>query len=195
MKVAALLLAAGRGSRFGGDKLRAPLRGTPIVERVAATIDGAIHAGALSGCVAVVASGDAALRQLVAGRGFAVVENDDDAAGISGSIRRGLSALAKDPSIGAALILLGDQPLVRLEVMIALVDCWRHLGRSARPRYADTPDQPGHPVLLDRSLWRLAETLRGDHGLGSALASQNIEIVEVDGRNPDVDTPSDLSAL
>lgn len=195
MKVAALLLAAGRGTRFGGDKLQASLRGTPLVGHVVATIDSAIRAGTLSHGVAVVAAGDDAIRQLVVNCGFEAASNDDPAGGISGSIRCGLEALLPDPSIGAALIVLGDQPLLRLEVVIALVDRWHQMGKSARPRYAETPEQPGHPVLLDRSLWNLAENLSGDRGLGGILPSQGVEIVEVDGRNPDVDTTEDLADL
>src|SRR5689334_16705585 len=109
MKIAALLLAAGRGSRFGGDKLQASLRGTPMLGYVAATIDTAIRAGTLARCVAVVAAGDGAVRQLIVDCGFEAVENDDPASGISGSIRHGLGAFAGDPAIGAALIVLGDQ--------------------------------------------------------------------------------------
>ncbi len=195
MKIAALLLAAGRGSRFGGDKLRAPLRGTPLIGPVAATIDSAIRAGTLARCVAVIAEGDAGVRQLVVDCGFEAVENRDVSAGISGSVRCGLEALAGDPSIGAALIILGDQPLLRLEVVLALVDRWHQLGRSARPRYAKAPDQPGHPVLLDRSLWKLAEAATGDRGLGGILSANNVEIVDVAGRNPDVDTCDDLSSI
>lgn len=195
MKIAALLLAAGQGSRFGGNKLQAPLRGRPMIGLVAATIDSAIRAGTLSHCVAVVAAGDDGLRQLVVDCGFEAVENDDSASGISSSIRRGLSALAKDTGIGATLIVLGDQPMLRLEVVIALADRWHQTGRSVRPRYADTPEEPGHPVLLDRSLWKLAEKLEGDSGFRELLPVGSVEIVDVDGRNPDIDTVEDLSSI
>jgi CTP:molybdopterin cytidylyltransferase MocA len=195
MKIAALLLAAGRGTRFGGGKLQAPLRGTPLVGHVAATIDSAIRAGTLARCVAVIAEGDAGVRQLVVDCGFEAVENRDVSTGISGSVRCGLEALARDPSIGAALIVLGDQPLLRLEVVLALVDRWHQSGRSTRPRYAETPEQPGHPVLLDRSLWKLADAAEGDRGLGALLPARDVESVDVHGRNPDVDTPEDLYSL
>ncbi|HWA15876.1 MAG TPA: nucleotidyltransferase family protein [Gemmatimonadales bacterium] len=195
MKVAALLLAAGRGTRFGGPKLQASLRGTPMLGHVAATINSAILTGALDRCTAVTAAGDSAIRQLVVDRGFDAVENDNPAAGISGSIRCGLDALAPDAGIGAALIVLGDQPLLRLEVVTALVDRWRQTRKSTRPRYAASPEEPGHPVLLDRSLWRLAERLSGDAGLRGILPVDQIEVVDVEGRNPDVDTSEDLLSL
>lgn len=194
-KVAALLLAAGRGTRFGGQKLEAPLRGTPLVGHVAATIDTAIRAGTLSHCLTVIAAGDDGVRQLVANCGFRLVENPTPASGMSTSVRLGLEHLATDPSIGAALIVLGDQPLLRLEVVLALTDRWHQTGRCARPRYSAHPDQPGHPVLLDRESWKLAERATGDTGLRGILPADEVEIVDVDGRNPDVDTRADLQSI
>jgi len=79
-----------------------------------------------------------------------------------------------------------------------VVRAWE-LGGSAvvRPRYSEAPDEPGHPVLLDRDAWGLAERLSGDQGLGAALArSPHLVLhVDVDGANPDVDTPADLDLL
>lgn len=195
VKVAALLLAAGRGTRFGGDKLRAPLRGRPLVGHVAATIDTAIRAQTIAGCLTVTAAGDTALRQLVMECGFAGVENPDPAAGVSSSLSLGLKSLALDANVGAALIVLGDQPLLRLEVILALVDRWHETGISARPRYAEHPEQPGHPVLLDRSLWKLVDEARGDTGLKELLPAGAMTIVEVSGSNPDIDTRDDLDSL
>jgi CTP:molybdopterin cytidylyltransferase MocA len=114
---------------------------------------------------------------------------------MASSIRRGLEQLAADPAIGAALVVLGDQPLLRLEVVLALTDRWHQTGRSARPRYSAHPDQPGHPVLLDRELWKLAEGATGDAGLRGMLPSDEVEIVDVEGRNPDVDTREDLQSI
>ena len=52
-------------------------------------------------------------------------------------------------------------------------------------------------VLLDRDAWGLAERLTGDQGLGRALsnAPELVVHVDVDGANPDVDTPADLPRL
>ena len=52
-------------------------------------------------------------------------------------------------------------------------------------------------MLLDRDAWGLAERLTGAQGLGRALsnAPELVVHVDVDGANPDVDTPADLSRL
>ncbi len=79
-----------------------------------------------------------------------------------------------------------------------MIRAWQLSGAAVvRPRYSDSPDEPGHPVLLDRDAWGLAERLTGDQGLGRALsnAPELVVHVDVDGANPDVDTPADLPRL
>jgi CTP:molybdopterin cytidylyltransferase MocA len=128
--------------------------------------------------------------------GAATVVNHTPARGLSSSLRCGLAALG--PDAGAAIVLLGDQPLVRLDVLAALVAAWRDgRGMLVRPRYAEACAEPGHPVLLDRSVWPLAERLEGDAGLGQLLppGSPGVVLIDVAGRNPDVDTPADLRTL
>ena len=58
-------------------------------------------------------------------------------------------------------------------------------------------DFGGHPVLLDRSVWPLADRLRGDAGFGALRppGSAGVALIDVAGRNPDVDTPADLDTL
>ena len=52
-------------------------------------------------------------------------------------------------------------------------------------------------MLLDRDAWGLADRLTGDQGLGRALSGTPGMVlhVDVDGVNPDVDIPADLSRL
>ena len=193
----ALILAAGSGSRFGGDKLLAPLHGRPLVAHAAAAVAEAVAAGTLAGGVAVIPPGTPALARALAGSTLRLVENPDGGLGMAGSLRRGLAALAKltTPPADGALIVLADQPRLRSEVIAGLVAGWRRSGRSIRPRYLASPAEPGHPVLLDRSLWHLAERLTGDTGLRQLLASEPVTLLDVPGANPDVDSPADLRQL
>ncbi len=197
----AVLLAAGEGRRFGGRKLVEPLRGRPLLEHSLAAIDLARMEGSLAGGLAVVPAGDADLRELVERMDLLAVENGEPQAGLSRSLRLGLAALEREdlaPRPAAAVILLGDQPLVRAGVIGALVAAGRaNGGACVRPRYAATPEEPGHPVLLDRSVWPLVRGLEGDTGLGPLLARHPewVRVVDVPGANPDVDVRSDLEAL
>ncbi len=194
----AVLLAAGAGSRFGGAKLLAPFQGRPLVAHAAATLAEAMYAGTLAGGVAVVPPEATALAWPLDTAGLLLVENPAPGLGLASSLQLGLAALERmEPRVEAALIVLADQPLLRLETIARLVAAWRSRGLSVRPRYSAQPSAPGHPVLLDRSIWPLARTLAGDTGLGPLLAADPDLILTIDlpGANPDVDLPNDLDSL
>lgn len=168
-----------------------------MLAHVCSTVALAREAGLLGPAWAVTAAGDEAAASVVRWAGIAVVPNDQPEEGLSWSIRLGLSTVAgsaESEGTGAVLLLLGDQPLVRMETMRRLIEAWRSgLGPVVRPRYLDTPDRPGHPILLDRSVWPLAERITGDTGLAGVLPPP--VLVDVSGANPDVDTRADLQSL
>ncbi len=197
----ALVLAAGQGRRFGGEKLLALLDGRPLLEHLLETVRQAETRGVLAGCAAVVPAGSERLIALARRYESMVVENDAPAKGLSRSLRLGLSALAESrlgPRPTAAVILLGDQPRVSFEAVEKVVAAWRSApGGIVRARYSNQPDLPGHPLLIDRAVWPLAEALEGDGGFGPMLRAHPEMVVSVDvaGANPDVDTPADLHFL
>jgi molybdenum cofactor cytidylyltransferase len=162
---------------------------------------GGARAGGLLGTVVVVhRENDEAIRELAKEYRAHPVGIAQDAE-LSDSLRAGIAAIASradgaEPT--ALLVCMGDQPLVRLDVIESLVAAWRSDGYQAlRPVYRDAPGEPGHPLLLDRSLWGYAGDLRGEEGLAPVFARRGIPVkqVPVPGRNPDVDTPADLAAL
>jgi molybdenum cofactor cytidylyltransferase len=194
------VLAAGQAQRFGGGKLMAPFRGRPLLAHVLEVVKAARSAGLIAEACAVVPEEDEPLRFLVRQAGLLPVPNDNPALGTSRSIRLGFAALACrcEGSFGAAVVLLGDQPLVSLDALGVLIQGWRRgQGRSLRPRYAASPNGPEHPVLLDRSLWPLVDTIVGDRGLGTFLrpGESGVVLLDLPGENPDVDTPDDLHTL
>ena len=200
MQAHALILAAGEGRRVGGDKLHARHRGQPLLSYVLDVVAVAWKGGLLDGGHVVLAAGDDRGVTLARGAGLEPIINEAPELGLSHSVRLGLAALETRPQPGAkaALVFLGDQPLVRSDVVEALVRAWREGGGPViRPRYADSPDTPGHPVLVARAIWTRARALEGDQGLGALLGSNPSETVTLDvkGYNPDVDTQRDLNAL
>lgn len=178
-----------------------PWQGRPLLAHTLAAVRAAIDTGSLAGGCVVVPSGHTELARLARDAGLDVVANPAPAAGLSSSLRLGIARLertAPPHRPRAAVIFLGDQPLVRPDVVAKLTAAWHAEPVAAvRPRYADTPNEPGHPLLIDGSLWALVGSLVHDAGFGPALSAQRISVraVDVPGRNPDVDTPADLGNL
>ena len=191
MSTAAIVLAAGAGSRFGGGKLRALLDGRPIVAHV---VEASRAAGLDPIVVVVPPSGE--LDSLDLG-GVRRVVNPDPAEGLSSSVRLGLRALELDEGVEAAVLLPGDQPRVRVAVigmLLAALDA-SPATPFVVPRYDG--DRGSNPVVARRSIWRLADELADDRGFGPVLAThpELVRVVNVSGANPDVDTTADLAAL
>jgi molybdenum cofactor cytidylyltransferase len=202
LPVRPLVLAAGKGLRFGGGKLLASYRGRPLLSHVLDVVRAASEGGLLKGGCAIISAEDPDSRALVEKAGLEPVLNDAPGQGLSRSLQLGLAALKRrkpgEPYAGAALVFLADQPLIRLDVVEGLVAAWRAGDAGIfRPRYAARPDTPGHPVLLNRSVWQLAHQLDGDHGFASLAEHGSVRVVTLDvpGDNPDIDTPADLQAL
>ncbi len=104
-RIGIVLLAAGRGTRFGeAPKLLATLDGVPLVRRVAE----AALAARPRPVVAVLGANDAAVRQALAGLDLTFVRNGAYADGLSTSLKAGIAAL---PDCDAAIVMLGDMPL------------------------------------------------------------------------------------
>ncbi len=191
----ALVLAAGLGSRFGGSKLHAPYRGQPLLAYPLTVVAAARARGLIDrGHVVIQADDDASLA-LVREKKLEPVQNSAPHLGLSYSLRLGLDSL-QGTEAAAALIVLGDQPLVRLEVLAALISAW-YSGADPiiRPRYEANPKVPGHPVLVARSAWPLVREVKGDAGFGSLGSRPGETLVDVAGDNPDVDTLTDLQSL
>lgn len=200
MRAHAVILAAGQGRRFGGGKLHALYRGQPLLSHVLDVVEVARKRGLLDGGHVVVAADDERGLTLARASGLGTVINDAPELGLSHSVRIALAALEGRTieDAGAALVFLGDQPLVRADVVEALVAAWKQgSGPIVRPRYQARPARPGHPVLLARSIWARASQLKGDRGFSALLDSGIPDIVTIDvkGDNPDVDTQADLNAL
>jgi molybdenum cofactor cytidylyltransferase len=191
----AVLLAAGRGSRFGGAKLLAPWRGGVL-------LDGAL-ACALSAPVrrvTVMVGADGA-RTAAAAKAFAqrqgasarltVVASSDWALGLSASLKCAIAGLA--PDVDAAFIFLGDMPLVPPTVPAALAQALTPDMAAAVPVFDDTL---GHPALIGAVLFPAIAGLEGDRGARPLLDALGPELARVAAPDAgvlfDVDTPQAL---
>jgi molybdenum cofactor cytidylyltransferase len=191
MSIAAVVLAAGAGSRFGGGKLIARLDGRPIVAHV---VDAARAAGLDPIVVVVPPTGD--LDDLDLGAVRRVV-NETPQEGLSTSVRIGLRDLDLERHVTAAVILPGDQPRVRPETIAALLDAVDATPDTPFVAARHVDDRSPNPVVARRSACRLADELAGDRGFGPVLSAhpELVRWIEIAGSNPDVDTPADLTRL
>jgi molybdenum cofactor cytidylyltransferase len=192
VNVVAVVLAAGASRRFGSPKLLAPLEGRPLLQH---TLDSVASAG-LGAVVVVLGDGARAVERAIAWRSERRTVNPRPQDGLSSSLRVGMDAAAEDPEVDAVLVVLGDQPSLRPDVVRAILAAAEATDRPfVRVRYAD--DEAPNPVLVRRAAWALVAGLDGDRGLGPLLARRPDLVTEVPvpGRNPDVDTPADLAGL
>ena len=204
----ALVPAAGRGERFGGPKLLTRWNNRELLGHVLAALAAAQREGVLTETIVVHRADDPAVARLALQYQATPLPTDAAEASLSGTLRTGLAGIAGRASArggtraerearSAILVCLGDQPMIRGEVIDALAREWQAGSAAVRPVYLEAPGVPGHPLLLDQSLWPLVADLRGDEGFGPALERRGIRIrtIRVAGHNPDIDTADDLHAL
>jgi CTP:molybdopterin cytidylyltransferase MocA len=182
MTVAAVVLAAGGGTRFGGPghKLLAEFRGRPLVWWALAAA-----AAARLGEVAVIV-GAVDLGAAVP-EGVTVIENPDWARGQASSLQTAVS-WASERRHEAVVVGLGDQPLVPSEA-------WTAVAAAASPVAVATFDgRRRPPVRLARSVWSLLPT-SGDEGARVLMRKRPDLVCEVacEGQAADIDNEEDLS--
>ncbi|UMY15716.1 nucleotidyltransferase family protein [Methylobacterium organophilum] len=188
--VGLVLLAAGRGTRFGAaPKLLARLDGKPLVRHAAE----AALASRARPVIAVLGAHEEAVGASLDGLDLHRVPNPAYAEGLSGSLRAGLAALP--PNTRAAIVMLGDMPRITATHLDALIAAYRLAQGCTCAVVPVSGGRRGNPVLLD--LDRLGgdlAALQGDRGAGAILAARDdvLEIATDEAVAFDVDTPEAL---
>ncbi|MEM4251355.1 MAG: nucleotidyltransferase family protein, partial [Candidatus Bathyarchaeia archaeon] len=124
-----------------------------------------------------------------------LVLNQDYREGMSSSIRCGVQSA--DPDTDAFLIALGDQPLIKAEIVNLLIERYTatHAGIVA-PVYGSVR---GHPVIISRKYKDELLTLSGDKGARDLLERhrEDTENIQVDSPEilQDVDREEDYLRL
>lgn len=185
--ISAIVLAAGRSTRMGRNKLVLPLDGKPVLQRVLDALKGS----KVDETVVVLGGGAEEVRRMIDLRGAKVVVNRHYAEGMSTSIKAGLASVSR--SADAVIIVLGDQPLLSA----ALVDSLIHgfLAEGAPVVVPVHLRKRGNPVLFARSIFPEVMKISGDRGAKSVMEAHGDDVREVRaigaGAAIDVDTPSD----
>lgn len=189
MRIACVLLAAGLGTRMGGDKLLKKVRGEALIAR-AASLAAALP---FSAKVAVVRPGDAGVINAAEGAGLTPVANPNPTRGIASSLVIGLDAAIKSGADGA-LFLVADQPELRKETVGAMLTLFEaHPEAIIRPASAD--GTAGNPVLFPMALFGELMQLTGDTGGKAVIRNHPERVLTVlceKAELRDVDTPRDI---
>ncbi len=189
---AALVLAAGGSSRLGRPKQLLEWRGRALLSWV---VEAVWEWPVTTVAVVIGAYEDEVLERVEFGDSVVVI-NPEWEEGLASSLRVGLDALTREPSVERTFVVLGDQPGIPVELPARLIDAMERSGRPAAvPRYRY---QRANPVLVDRRLWSRFMSLEGDAGAARLLQAHPewVEEVWVDHLPPrDVDTPEDAADL
>lgn len=187
MKLSCVLMAAGAGVRFGGNKLRAEFRGTPLYALALA----AVPASCLSS-VAVV-SGDPVILSSAGEAGFIPVLNGSPELGASLTIRLGLEAVG---DCDACMFMVADQPLLKRQTAARLVrEYERCPGGILAPAYRG---RRGNPVIFSSVFFPELMALEGECGGSRVIQSHgdSLALLEADPLElNDVDSIEALHAL
>jgi CTP:molybdopterin cytidylyltransferase MocA len=185
--IAGLVLAAGAGTRFGSAKQLAELHGRPLLEHVLRTM----AAVPLDRVVVVLGAAAEEILGQVDLHGADPVVCDRWEDGQSASLAYGLAAV---DDAEAAVVVLGDQPHLSPEAVERVLRAREAGVEAVRASY---DGEPGHPVLLEHSLFAKLRDVSGDRGARNLLRSVKTREVACDdlGGGDDIDTVAQLEAL
>lgn len=193
VRVAAIVLAAGQGTRMGGGgKLLLDVAGRPLL---AAAVDAALHSQARPVVVVTGHRGDE-VRAALAGLELHFADNPRYADGLAGSLAVGIRALP--PGLDGAVVLLADMPKVRARHLEALIAAFAATpaGSICVPVHAGSR---GNPVLWPAALFGELAAIDGDTGGRALLSRYPARVRPVAMADSavlvDIDEPADLATL
>ncbi len=189
--VAALILAAGRSSRMGTNKLLVELDGKSLI---AHAVDAALGSRARP-IIVVTGHESEAIRIALDDRDLIAVHNPDYGEGLSSSLRTGLAALPPDAT--GVVVCLGDMPGITHDLINRLIDSFIDTQSNGIivPAYHG---RRGNPVLWARRFFPALGRLTGDTGGKQMIGAEPGAVIECpvddDGVLNDIDTPDALAA-
>ena len=186
------LLAAGRGTRFGGDKLLAQLGSNSGLagECIGATACRHLLL-ALPRVIAVVRPDDAALAAALGAAGARIVRCVDADDGMGASLACGVRA-TRDAA--GWVVALADMPWIEPSTIARVAAAVAEGAPVAAPFHRGAR---GHPVGFSSACYAALAALTGDEGAKSVVAAHSDSLARIDvddaGTLRDIDTPADMA--
>jgi molybdenum cofactor cytidylyltransferase len=186
----AMVLAAGESKRMGTPKLLLPFGEKTIIEHI---VD-KIFLSKADKILVVLGSHQEEILSHMAGRPVLSVINQRYKEGMLSSIQAGFGSLTQETS--AALVCLGDQPLIPFSVLDSLIDAYEQTNKGiVLPIYEK---RRGHPVLIDLKYRQEIMDLSPDIGLRALVHNHPQDVHEVEVDTPhilkDIDNPEDYKS-
>lgn len=189
-RIAAIILAAGRSSRMGSNKLTLLLEGKPVLRHIVDTV----QLSKAHSIIVVLGHEAEQVQALLEDDGIAFVFNDQYRQGLSTSLKAGISALSSD--IDGAMIFLGDMPDISVELINRMISEFDP-GKTKSIVAPKRDGRRGHPVLWGHAFFpSLLEKAEGDVGGRHLIEehSDSVTDIEVNYDNifTDLDTPEEF---
>lgn len=184
--ISGILLAAGSGSRFGGDKLLHPL---PDGVAIAAHAARNLLASGLN-VTAVVRPGDFPLADMLEQEGCHVTVCQEAAQGMGASLAH---AVRTERGAAGWVVALADMPRIKPETIRRVAAAIAAGAAIVAPSFQGTR---GHPVAFAARFGHELAALTGDSGARALLEREREALVLIDCDDPgvllDIDRRADL---
>lgn len=187
-KVAAVILAAGGSSRFGGIKQLLPWGESNLVNTVISTA----QAAGLDPIVVVLGANAALIQETIFDPAVHVVVNKDWDKGQSTSLKIGVKGITEP--VQGVLFMLCDQPQITVNLAASVVEEGLRTGKVVTPVI---DDRRANPVYFPESCFPLFKELKGDAGgrqIVSACPHTTLLWLD-DWMAMDIDIPEDYQKL
>lgn len=189
MKIAALILAAGRSTRFGADdKLTQDYNGKPLI----ISVFNALKQSSCAELFCIIPKASHHLEALCQSHNIMPLFNNDPMAGQGRSLAIGLSALAGRGYDGV-IIALGDMPNITPQHFDEVLD----KASPKRAVFSENRNILMPPCFIPNPYFDHLKGLTGDQGARTVIGKDG-EIARVslsDFAARDIDKPQDLKAL
>ena len=194
MRLIGILLAAGRGARFGGAKLLATLPSAAhgVGAGTAVGVASCLHLlSVLTEVIAVVRPGDSILASHLRAAGAQVVECARADEGMGASLACGVAAAA---AADGWIVALADMPWIAPASIAVVADALREGAAIVATSHIGVR---AHPVGFASQHYAALAGLCGDEGAKSILAAHRDRMRLIEVTDPgvlrDIDTPADLA--
>jgi molybdenum cofactor cytidylyltransferase len=192
--IAAVVLAAGRSRRMAPHNklLIADRTGKPIIARV---VDNVLSSKARP-ILIVTGHQPREIEQAVGGRPVRYVHASDYAEGLAASLKAGIAAVP--PEAAAAIVCLGDMPLVTGRMIDRLLEAYdpQHGRLIVMPTFRG---KQGNPMIWDTRFFPEIMEISGDSGARFLVGKHADVLAEVEMADDavvrDFDTPESLATL